>query len=239
MKHSNISQSAPKNEKPTSFTIYNLQFTILFILTLLPLTTSAQREAPKDPKAMALLDKATSSFDSKRGITADFVITIENLRDNKKESTSGKIWLKGERFKLSVKDVDTYFDGKTQSVYMKEAQEVTISNPDTAELKEINPVLLLKSYKKGYKMKFMETVQEGGKTFEVIDLYPEDLKNTNSRISISMEKESMRLHSVRMQAKDGVNTILDIKKYDYTAISNDVFMFNPDDIEGVEVVDLR
>ena len=238
MKHHNISHLFKKNETPASFSIFNFQLSIL-ILALLPFAALAQKEVPKDPKAMALLDKATSAFDSKKGITADFVITIEDMRDNKKESIPGKIRLKGDKFKLSVKDVDTYFDGKTQSVYLKEAQEVTISNPDTAELKEINPVMLLKSYKKGYKMKFMETIQEGGKAIDVIDLYPEDLKSAHSRISISIEKESMRLYSVRIQGKDGVNTIMVIKKYDYTAIPNDVFIFNPNDIEGVEVIDLR
>jgi len=228
----------------------------ILVLALFPLVTFAQDKAKetikakdekeaknakeaKDPKAMALLDKATAAFDSKKGIMADFVISIENARDDKKEEILGKIWLKGEQFKLSVKDIDTYFDGKTQSVYMKEAQEVTISNPSAEELKEINPVMLLKSYREGYKMKFMETVQEGGKTLDVIDLYPEDLKSARSRITISIEKESMRLHSVKMQGKDGINTLLEIKKYDNKAIPDDVFTFNPNNIKGIEVIDLR
>ena len=211
----------------------------LFMLMLLPFIAFAQQEPAKDPKAMALLDKTTAAFDSKKGITADFTITVENTRDNQQESMPGKIWLKADKFKLSIRDVDTYFDGKTQSVYLKEVQEVTISNPDEEDLKEINPVLLLKSYREGYKMRFVETIQEGGKTLDVIDLFPEDLKNPYSRITITIEKESMRLHSVRIQGKDGVNTILTIKKYDFTAVPDDVFAFNPNDIKGIEVVDLR
>ena len=227
----------------------------IIILTLFPLVAIAQeadpvteklkrqekerQEAAKDPKAMALLDKATAAFDSKKGILADFVITLENIRNDKKESIPGKIWLKGEKFKLSIKDVDTYFDGKTQSVYMKDAQEATISTPDAEELKEINPVMLLKSYKKGYKMSFAESVQEAGKHIDVIDLYPEDLKSANSRISVSIEKESMRLHSVRVQGKDGINTLLVIKKYDYTPLSDEIFIFKPEEIKGIEVIDLR
>jgi outer membrane lipoprotein-sorting protein len=210
----------------------------LFVLILLPFIAVAQ-EQPKDPKAMALLDKATAAFDSKKGITAEFFITVENTRDNKKESIPGKIWLKGEKFKLSIRDVDTYFDGKTQSVYLKDVQEVTISNPDEEDLKEINPLLLLKSYRAGYKMKFVETFQEGGKLLDVVDLYPEDLKSLHSRITISIEKESMRLHSVRIQGKDGINTVLAIKKYDHTVVPDDVFLFNPNEIKGIEVVDLR
>ena len=228
----------------------------ILLLALLPLAAFAQdkekemikakeaREAKnakeaKDPKAMALLDKATAAFDSKKGIMADFVILIENTREDKKEEVPGKIWLKGEQFKLSVKDIDTYFDGKTQSVYMKEAQEVTVSNPSAEELKDINPVMLLKSYSEGYKMRFMESIQEGGKALDVIDLYPENLKSAHLSITVSIEKESMRLHSVKIKGKDGVNTLLEIKKYDNKIIPDDVFAFNPTGIKGIEIIDLR
>ncbi len=210
----------------------------LFILMLFPFILFAQEPA-KDSKAMALLDKATAAFDGKKGITADFIITLENTRDDKKESIPGKIWLKGEKFRLSIRDVETFFDGKTQSVYMKDAQEVTISNPDEEDLKEINPLMLLKSYQTGYKMKFVETVQEDGKSLDVIDLYPEELKSPHARITISIEKETMWLHSVRIQGKDGINTVLMIKKYDLTPIQDTFFVFNPKEINGIEVVDLR
>ncbi len=210
----------------------------LFIWMLFPLIVCSQEQS-KDPKAMALLDKATAAFDGKKGITADFTITVENTRDDRKEAIPGKIWLKSEKFKLSIRDVDTYFDGKTQSVYLKDAQEVTISNPNEEDLKEINPLMLLKSYQTGYKMKFVETIQEGGKLLDVVDLYPEDLKSPHSRITISIEKETMRLCSVRIQGKDGINTLLTIKKYDFTPVPDNVFMFNPNEIKGIEIVDLR
>ena len=195
----------------------------------------------KDPKAMALLDKATAAFDSRKGLAADFIITVENVREStKKESLSGKVWLKGEKFKLFVKEVETYFDGKTQSVYMKEDNEVTISTPDAKELEEINPLLLIKSYRKGYKMKFLESTQTNGKSLDIIDLYPENVKeSTVSRITFSIEKESMRLYSVRIQGKDGINTTFSIKKYDNTPLSDTMFSFDPQNVAGIEIVDLR
>ena len=210
----------------------------IFILMLLPFIAFAQ-EPVKDSKAMALLDNATAAFDSRRGIAADFIITLENTRDDRKETIPGRIWLKGEKFKLSIRDVDTYFDGKTQFVHLREVNEVTISNPAEEDLKEINPLMLLKSYREGYKMRFVESKQEGGKTIDVIDLYPEDLKKPHSRITISIEKGSMLLHSIRVQGKDGVNMTLAIQKYDNTALPDSIFVFNPNNVKGIEVIDLR
>ena len=195
----------------------------------------------KDPKALALLDKAAVAFDSRRGLSADFVITLESVRESaKKDSYPGKVWLKGEKFKLLVKDIETYFDGKTQSVYMKEANEVTISMPDAKELEEINPVMLIKSYRKGYKMQFVESIQTNGKSLDVIDLYPENVKESATvRITFFIETESMRLYSVRIQGKDGVNTTLTIKKYDNTSLPDTMFSFDPQSVVGIEIVDLR
>lgn len=47
------------------------------------------------PKAKALLDKATAHFDNKNGLSADFMVLIENTRNDKKERIHGKIQLRG------------------------------------------------------------------------------------------------------------------------------------------------
>jgi outer membrane lipoprotein-sorting protein len=209
----------------------------LFLFIFLPFGLMAQEYT--DSKAMALLDEAVAAFDTKKGLSADFTLVLENTRDDKKENIKGKIWLKSEKFKLAVQDIETYFDGKTQTVYMKNANEVTLSNPGAEELKDINPVLLIRSYKQGYKMRYVETGTVNGKAVEIVDLYPEDLSNENSRITISIEKESKRLVSVRIQGKDGVNTYLQINRYLFTPLADNVFDFDYSTIKDIEVVDLR
>jgi outer membrane lipoprotein-sorting protein len=210
---------------------------ILSIAFFLPFFVCAQEY--KDPKAMTLLDEAVSSFDTRKGVSVDFTVKVENTRDDKEQSVKGKIWLKGEKFKLSVSDVETYFDGKTQSVYLKEANEVTLTNPDVEELKDINPVFLIKSYKKGYKIRYVESRPEDGKNVEIIDLYPEDLSHENSRITITIQKDTKRLFSVRIQRKDGINTILTINQYRFTPLTDNLFVFDSSGIKDIEIIDLR
>ena len=98
-----------------------------------------------DPKAMALLDKSTSSFNSNKSSKIDFSCLIENTQSNKKQNLKGYLLLKGEKFKLSVAGVDTYFDGKTEYVYMPESAEVTVSEPGKEEVKKLNPILIITS----------------------------------------------------------------------------------------------
>lgn len=213
----------------------------LVVMVLFGQAMFAEQRSEKvvDPKAKSLLDKATALFDSKNGLTADFTIVIENTRNDKKENIPGNIQMKGEKFKLSVAGVVTYFDGKTQSVYMQDAKEVTISNPSAKDLKDINPLLLMKSYQQGYKMKYMGVKKEGGKLFDVVELYPDNLSSEYSIITIVTEKESMEFHSIRMQGKGGVNTLLTVTKKDKKPLDDALFSFNPSSVKDVEVIDLR
>lgn len=202
-------------------------------------TLSAQKGTAVDPKAKKLLDKATALFDSKSGLAVEFSLVMENQRDGKRQVVPGKILLRSERFKLSVNGVDTYFDGKTESVYVKKNNEVTISNPSPEDLKDINPLFLMKSYQDGYKMQYAGAVKVKNKELEMIELYPDDLESEYSIITIVMAKESLELQSVRMQGKSGVNLLLDVTKVTKTALSDTEFVFNPASVKGVEVIDLR
>ena len=180
-----------------------------------------------DPKAMALLDKSTSSFNqSNKSSKIDFSCIVENTQSGKKQNLKGYLLLKGEKFKLSVAGVDTYFDGKTEYVYMPESAEVTVSEPGKEEVKKINPILIITSYKSGYKMLYIGETTDNGNAVEIAELYPEDRKSPYARISISVDKSSMKPHAIKLQGKSGVNTTISVDKYTDMAIDDRQFAFD-------------
>lgn len=192
-----------------------------------------------DPKAMTLLNKATSSFNkSNKSSKIDFSCVLENTQSGKKQDLKGYILLKGDKFKLSVAGVDTYFDGKTEYVYMPESAEVTVSEPGAEEVKQINPILVLTSYKSGYKMLHIGETTDNGKSVEIVELYPEDRKSQYSRLSISVDKSSMLPHAIKLQGKNGINTTITVDKYTDMAIEDRQFAFDLNR-KDIEIVDLR
>ncbi|MBP5454939.1 MAG: outer membrane lipoprotein carrier protein LolA [Paludibacteraceae bacterium] len=217
---------------------------LLFLLLLTAFQGVQAQKGAKgvavDPQAKKLLDKATAAFDSKSGLAVDFSLVIENLREGgKRQIIPGKILLRGDRFKLSVAGVDTYFDGKTEYVYVEKNKEVTINNPSQEDLKDINPLFLMKSYQSGYKMLYTGSVSVNGKELEMVDLYPDDLNNDYSIITIVVEKSTLALQSVKMQGKAGINTVFDVTKVTKKALADSEFVFNTAANKGVEVIDLR
>lgn len=210
----------------------------LFFALLLPICSFAQEEAV-DPKAKAILEKAVDAFDSKKGISADFLIEIKDSRNGKTETIPGILLLKGEKFKLSLRNVDTYFDGKTQSVFMSNEKEVTISIPEKEDLKDINPILLMKSYQTDYKMRYLGSKKEAGLMFEEVELYPNDLKSQYSIIRLKISKEKLQLKSILLKGKSGIDTKLSIQNLGNKDLSDATFIFDEKKFPDVEIIDLR
>lgn len=204
----------------------------------MPICSFAQEEAV-DPKAKAILGKAVDAFDSKKGISADFLIEIKDSRNGKEETIPGILLLKGDKFKLSLRNVDTYFDGKTQSVFMSNEKEVTISIPEKEDLKDINPILLMKSYQMDYKMRYLGSKKEAGLMVEEVELYPNDLKSQYSIIRLKISKDKLQLKSILLKGKSGIDTKLSIQNLEHKELYDTMFVFDEKKFPDVEIIDLR
>lgn len=216
------------------------RYIILLAGLLLPLLVAAQKESAVDPKAQSLLNKSIKAFDTKKGATALFTVNINNARNNQSDSFEGSILLKGEKFKLSLRDVVTLFDGKTQAVLMMKEKEVTISEPDKEELKEVNPLLLMKSYQTDYKMRYIGTVQEGKISCEKVELYPNNLKSNYSIVTLLVEKNTLQPKSISLKGKDGLTTTFIINNLDRSqTVADQEFVFDEKKYNSFEVIDLR
>lgn len=215
------------------------RFLFVCISCLLPLMGMAQEKAV-DPKAKMLLNKAIEAFESKKGVVADFMMKIENTKNGEEESFPGKVILKGEKFKLQMQEIETYFDGKTECVYMVKEGEVTISHPEKEDLKDVNPILLMKSCATDYKMRYLGNVKVNGKVMEKVELYPNDLKSKYSIITLLIEKDTLQLNTISFRGKNGVTTQFYVTKMEnQKGLADDLFVFNTKNHPNVEVVDLR
>lgn len=214
---------------------------LFFILlsVFVPMIAFSQYIESVDPKAKSLLDKAVAVMENKKGMEVQFKIDVLNTRSNKSESFNGDVLLKGEKFKLSLQGVNTYFDGKVQSVHMVKEKEVTISAPEKEDLKDVNPLLLMKSYKTDFKMRYMGASTYEGKLCEEVELYPNDLNSDYSIIHLMFEKKSMMLQSITLRGKGGIHTHFEVVKATPKDLNDAEFTFDTKKFPDVEVVDLR
>ncbi len=176
--------------------------------------------------AKQVLDKTAATVSNKTGASASFTIKGNNM------NASGTIAIKGKKFHASTPQATIWFDGKTQWTYMKDNDEVNVSNPTEAELAAINPYNFIYMYKKGYTY----TMTKKGANFEV-HLKATDKKGINE-MYIIINQKSYTPSQIRMKQQKGWTTI-DIKNFKKTNIADGTFRFNSKDFPSAEIIDLR
>ena len=191
------------------------------IMLMLLLTVASYGQTAKQ-----VLDKTAATVSDKTGASASFTIKGNNM------NASGTIAIKGKKFHASTPQATIWFDGKTQWTYVKDNDEVNVSNPSDAELAAINPYNFIYMYKKGYTY----TMTKKGGNFEV-HLKATDKKGI-SEMYILVNQKSYIPSQIRLKQQKGWITI-DIKNFKKANIADGTFRFNSKDFPSAEIIDLR
>ncbi len=178
--------------------------------------------------ARQVLDKAAETVSNKQGVTAKFSISGANIGN-----TSGTISVKGNKFHASTPLATIWFDGKTQWTYMKNNDEVNVSNPTEAQLQAINPYNFINLYRNG----FSYTMTTKGANYEV-HLTATNKKRSVQEMYITVNKSTYVPTNVKMRQSSGWTTIK-ISNFKATKLSDSMFRFNSKDYPHAEVIDLR
>jgi hypothetical protein len=165
----------------------------------------------------------------------------DDIHFNTSELKDGKALIKGNKYRISTKDVDLYNDGVTQWQFLKEDNEVMISLADSTEDIIMNPLGFILGDKKEFKRKLKGEVNEDGFNLLEIDFYPWDIKMPYSYIRIRIDEDRQKPYSIKYAGKDGVSYTVKIKTYtpDTEIPEDGEFVFDPSKYPDVETVDLR
>ena len=192
----------------------------------------------KDAKAKDILDKSSKAYEQAENLSVRFTINIKNAGAG--ESFNGQLSLKGAKLRLSVPDAETWFDGKTQWVYMTGTQEVNISEPDAKDVQSINPVTIFSIYKKDCRYKFIaEKTDNKNRPVYEIELLPEG-KSDMSRIVVQIHKTDNIPVFFHVYYKNKVENLIYINQYNTKQNHPDnLFTFDKTNYPDAEIIDLR
>jgi outer membrane lipoprotein-sorting protein len=193
-----------------------------------------------DPKALNVLDRASIAYNKAGGVKAGFSLKVLGSGGVENNTIEGTIRLKGSKFKLEVKEMITWFDGKNQWVYLVETKEVNLSNPTEEELLMINPVNVFQLYKHGYNCKYLGEKDESGLKTQKVLLTPADKYSSILSLEASFDKISLRPVKIVITNKDKSGSIISIPRYLTGQTYADVFFSFPQkEYPNLDVIDLR
>ena len=156
-----------------------------------------------DPKALTILDEMSNKFKTYSSFKAGFTFTLKNASANINEVSDGELMVRGSKYRIKLPKMEIINNGTTVWNYMKDANEVNISAYDPAD-DEISPNKIYTMYKKGYKYTYIGDKVEGGKTYQIIELVPEDRKNRFFKIRLEINKTDKKIKNCKLQEKNGI-----------------------------------
>lgn len=157
------------------------------------------------------------------------------LRQAGQQPMMGTAYLQGRKFTLTLPQMRTWFDGKTQWTYSKDADEVNITEPTSDELIETNPLTIITSSAKGCKARRLDAA----KGTDRIELTP-TAKGTFRKAVVTSDVSTNFLREIVVTMNDGTQATISFTSMKKAIKKPDsYFRFSKKLIPSAKVVDLR
>jgi outer membrane lipoprotein-sorting protein len=208
---------------------------ILLALIAFSISTNAQ-----DAKAAAILDGMSAKYKNLKTFTADFTYGAINSSGNAGKSRSGKIAVKGVKFKLNMAGQEIFNNGSEIYSFVKETNEVNVTEYDAGSDAQFSPANIYSIYKKGYTYTFKGEKSIAGRVYETIELIPLKIDGNLKKLEITLEKATKTIKNWKITDGSSKVTVFNITKFTpNVSLADTYFSFNTAKYPGVEVVDLR
>ncbi len=192
----------------------------------------------RDKKATEILDAVVEKTNSYDNFKVKFIYKMENEEAGIDESKEGTIVVEGDKYRLNIARQVVMCDGETVWTLLLDDSEVMVNTVEESD-ESITPSNLLNKYNEKYKSKFMGEKVCHGKTYEMIELKPEEGK-TYSKIEIAIDKSDKLIGSFVIYDKNGSVYAYEILEFEPDLQVNDTtFVFSQETYPDVDVVDMR
>jgi chaperone LolA len=211
-------------------------FTLITLVSVL--FSSAQVKS--DPAAKKILDVVSAKFKTFKSPQANFTYKVENGQGKAMSTKRGTVYMRGNKYYVTMDDLQIFSDGKTSWNYDKSANEVTVDNVNKSAGAMTPQKLFTNFYDKDFLYKLNGEKKVAGKTIQEIELTPTDKTKPFHKVYVQIDKATKLISSAKFLEKNG-------NRYTYTitglkpnaTVPDTYFVFNKNKYPGVEVIDLR
>lgn len=170
----------------------------------------AQKNASiNDPEAAKLLKSSSEKYKKMGGLQTDFTLTIVRPKQKAEEPDSkyteiqsGKLWLKGNSFKISLGGNEIICNGKDIWTYIAKQKECQLN--EYVESNEVfSPAQLFNLYEANFAYQIKEKKVAKGVNITVIELAPSNKKSSYFKLDVSLN-DAHDITEVKVYEKNGI-----------------------------------
>ncbi|MDB4767570.1 outer membrane lipoprotein carrier protein LolA [Flavobacteriaceae bacterium] len=193
----------------------------IFLLLLSVCSFAWSQDASK-----ALLKDVSDKLLAQENVSLQFNYNLYSAEASINQETSGKVQLKGEKYRFEYLGIIQINDTKTTYTIIPENEEVTIvSNQDAGE--EMNPAKILSFYNEGYRFQWDIAQNVGNRKIQYIKLIPIDSNSDIAHILLGVDSQKKEVYKVIETGKNGTQTTITITKYETnTNLAPNLFSFD-------------
>jgi len=193
----------------------------IFLLLLSVCSFAWSQDASK-----ALLKDVSDKLLAQENVSLQFNYNLYSAEASINQETSGKVQLKGEKYRFEYLGIIQINDTKNTYTIVPENEEVTIvSNQDAGE--EMNPAKILSFYNEGYRFQWDIAQNVGNKKIQYIKLIPIDSNSDIAHILLGVDSQKKEVYKVIETGKNGTQTTITITKYETnTNLAPNLFSFD-------------
>lgn len=203
---------------------------ILIIISLISLIFPSKGLAATH-SAAEIMQKASSLLLKGGGIKATYTLKTGG------QTQQGTLTVKGRKFSVLTKSMCTWYDGKTLWDYNAVDNEVTVSNPTSADIATLNPYVLLSSYKTEYTAQLVTGTVKG--TYNV-RLTPKNAHNPVRSAVLCLRASNYQPVRLDVTLRTGVKSSIIITNVKSgLSLSDSSFKYPAKKYPKAQVIDLR
>ncbi len=207
-------------------------FLLLLALSLITTTGFAQGDA----KAKTILNKVSANLKALKSMKANFKISIKNKKGKSQGSKSGTVMMKGDKYRVKISGQEIICDAKSIWTYLKESNEVQISDFEDNDDAFSPSKLFTNFYEKEYGYKYLFSKENT----TYIGLIPLKKSVQYEKIILKVSKKNNLITGGKVYDKNGNVYSYTISNYTKNpTLSDKVFVFNKSKYPKVDVIDLR
>lgn len=186
------------------------------------------------------MSKAETSFNNDGGVKANFTLTVENKVKATKQRFDGTILMIGNKYYIHTPEVKVWYNGTDQWTLLNNSNEVNLTSPADVESDAINPSVLFKLYKNGFKATCLKDKTIQNQAYYQIQLNPNTQRADINFITVLINKSNFQIKEIVMdQNKQSVNKILITQYNRNQTLKDSDFIFNRKQYQNIEIIDLR
>ena len=215
-------------------------FLILGVTLLFSYSSFSQTRPtlPAEQQASEMLSRASAKLKEFRTMEVDFTFEMENSQFSLTETMTGKLFSKGDKYRMTMDENVFISDGKTVWNFVADTDEIHINNIENVE-GGLTPTALLANFQTEFRSKFIRQETHNGRTVNIIDLIP-NTSQSFFKYRIALDTNNMIVYTVAFDRHGGTNTFNINNVRTNHQISDDLFRFNRAEFPSdVEVIDLR